>query len=154
MSETSELQHQLHQLTQSMSQLQQNIDHLEGKRTLEDARDNTTKWLTWGKALIGLVVFVVMIGFNMGVSLYKLDAVDTNVENLTLKVSTLETQLDSKIQTEVTKLKSNFEGKISKHESDILELQLKQAAQSPIITQIQKDVTEIKHDVKKLSRRN
>lgn len=150
MPDNTELTQQLAQLTQSMGQLQENIQHLEGRRTIEEARDDTAKWMTWGKAAIGLVVFIIGIGINIGVNLYKLDAMDTRLASVEAKIEVIPKAWNTKLENEIEGLRAEMQVKIDKHESDILELQLSQAAQSPVITQIQKDVTEIKHDVKRL----
>ena len=112
-----------------MERLEQQEKRNQETNDLSKARDDSTKWMDWIKGLIGLLVLLVGLGINWGISKTKIEVLET-------KIDAVERTMDARIM---------------KVEEDVHELQIKQASNDPVITQIQKDVTEIKADVKKLA---
>jgi hypothetical protein len=98
---------------------------------VETALEKTSKFAKYIQSIVALVIIIVGLGVNWGIS--------------TTKISVLEQRVASFEELMTTR--------IGKTEQDIHELQLKQAADDQLLQTMQSDITEIKTDVKKIIER-
>lgn len=93
------------------------------------AIDTSGKYIRWIQATVGLVILIVGLGINWGIT-------KTEIEVTQTKVSHIEEVVTSRIE---------------KIEQDVHELQLKQAGDDQILKNIQITLDEIKVDIRKLA---
>ena len=96
--------------------------HMQQSQRKNNSNPMTIKW--W-QTLIGVAAVVISVGINWGVSTTRLSNVETQIED--------------------------FKESISKVETDLLELKLKQARDDQLLVTIEKTLKEVKEDVKKLA---
>lgn len=107
------------------------------KETLESKIDSSGKVLKWLQSIIAIVVVVVGVGINWGVTKSEITSLKTQVVELK------EARAADEALNQAT---------IDKLKTEMIETKLKQAAVDQVLTDIREDVSEIKDDVKKLMR--
>ena len=118
-------------LAEALSQQQELMAQVLGQlsKPQPDVVTSSSKYIGWIQGMAGLVVLVIGLGINWGITKTKLEVLETTVEaQKTLMLDRLE-----------------------KAEQDVHELQLKQAGDDQLLKNIQSSVEEIKADVKKLA---
>lgn len=95
---------------------------------VEKAMDTSGKYVRWIQGIVGLLILLVGLGVNWGITKTKIEVMENNIANV----------------------ESVLNDRISKAEGDIHELQLKQAGNDQILKNIQSSIEEMKADVKTL----
>ena len=96
-----------------------------------DAVTESRKYLGWLQSVIALVVVVIGLGINWGITTTKMGVIEN-------------TQKEQKLQ---------HNSEINKLQHDVHELQLKQAKDDQLLVTIKEDVKEIKRNVEALAER-
>jgi hypothetical protein len=109
---------------EDLKALRLELQSLREAQSKPDVIDSSSKYIRWIQSVIGLVVLVVGLGINWGVTKAEL------------------TSVKAAAQAQSTQ--------IEKLEGDILQLQLKQAGDDQLLKSMKEDLKEIRGDVKKI----
>lgn len=102
-----------------------------GGNSSGNVMESSGKLFKWIQSIIAIVVVIVGLGVNYGVTKTKIDV----------------------LQEKVTTYERVLNNRIVKTEHDVHELQLKQAGDDQLLQNMQNDISEIKSDVKALVER-